>query len=144
MTGKGSGKRGRPLGFKLSEESKIAISMSKTGQRHSKSTKDKISRSLILYFRRLNPLSKELLGYYSKRSEENSQWEDGMKWVDSVKDEIDLSEGVLTLRDLRNRFRMEDGSSRDIDSFGHNVTPELLLLFKEYCENNNIKIEDIF
>jgi len=144
MTGKGSGKRGRPLGFKLSEESKIAISMSKTGQKHSKSTKDKISRSLILYFRQLNPLSKELLGYYSKRSEENSQWEDGMKWVNRVKDEIDLSEGVLTLRDLRNRFRMEDGSIRDIESFGHSITPELLLLFREYCENNNIMIEDIF
>ena len=143
MTGKGSGKRGRPLGFRLSEESKIAISMSKIGQRHSKSTKDKISRSLILYFRRLNPLSKELLNYYSRRSVDSSQWEEGVKWVNEVKDDIDLSEGVLTLRDLRNRSKMEDGFGGDIESFGHNITPELLLLFKEYCETNGIKIEDI-
>ena len=143
MTGKGSGKRGRPLGFRLSEESKIAISMSKIGQRHSKSTKDKISRSLILYFRRLNPLSKELLNYYSRRSVDSNRWEEGVKWVNEVKDDIDLSEGVLTLRDLRNRSKMEDGFGGDIESFGHNITPELLLLFKEYCETNGIKIEDI-
>lgn len=144
MTGKGSGKRGRPLGFRLSEESKIAISMSKIGQRHSKSTIDKISKSLILYFRRLNPLSKELLNYYSKRSGENNQWKEGTEWISEVKDSIDLSKDVLTIRDLRNRSRMESGFGSNIESFGHNITPELLLLFKEYCEDNNIKIEDIF
>ena len=144
MTGKGSGKRGRPLGFRLSEESKIAISMSKIGQRHSKSTKDKISRSLILYFRRLNPLSKELLSYYSRRSSDCAQWEEGVKWIDDVKEELDLSENVLTLRDLRNKSKREDSFGRDIESFGHNLTPELLLMFKEYCKDNNVDLEDIF
>jgi len=143
MTGKGSGKRGRPLGFRLSEESKIAISMSKIGHHHSKSTKDKISRSLLLYFRRLNPLSKELLNYYKKRSEEGKQWEEGIEWVATVKDEIDMSESILTIRDLRNKAKIEDKTGKDIESFGHNITPELLLMFKEYCINNDVKLEDI-
>ena len=143
MTGKGSGKRGRPLGFRLSEESKIAISMSKIGHHHSKSTKDKISRSLLLYFRRLNPLSKELLNYYKKRCEEGKQWEEGIDWVNTVKDDIDMSESILTIRDLRNKAKMEDKAGRDVESFGHNITPELLLLLKEHCINNNVKLEDI-
>jgi len=143
MTGKGSGKRGRPLGFRLSEESKIAISLSKIGHHHSKSTKDKISRSLLLYFRRLNPLSKELLNYYKKRCEEGQQWEEGVDWVNTVKDDIDMSESILTLRDLRNKAKIEDKTGRDIEAFGHSITPELLLMFKEHCINNNVKLEDI-
>ena len=55
---------GRPLGFKLSEESKKAISESKKGQRHKQETKDKISRSLIIYFRKLNSLSEEIENPY--------------------------------------------------------------------------------
>ena len=43
-------KRGRPLGHKLSEESKQKISISKTGQIHNKKTKIKISKSLKKYF----------------------------------------------------------------------------------------------
>lgn len=136
MTGKGSGKRGRPIGFRLSDESKTAISLSKIGQKHSKSTKDKISRSLILYFKRLNPLSDELYEYYKN-------YEDEVKWVRESADDIDLSEDILTIRDMRNRFKKEDNFGKDIESFGHTLTPELLLLFKEYCENNNIKIEDV-
>jgi hypothetical protein len=38
--------RGRPLGFRLSETSKQAISDSKKGQHHSESTKEKISKAL--------------------------------------------------------------------------------------------------
>lgn len=143
MTGKGSGKRGRPLGFRLSEESKIAISMSKIGHHHSKSTKDKISKSLLLYFRRLNPLSKELLNYYKKRSEEGEQWEEGVDWVNELKDDIDMSEGILTVRDLRNKSKIEDRVAKDIESFGHSITPELLLLVKEHCIINNVKLEDL-
>lgn len=44
-------KRGRPLGHKLSEESKLKISESKTGQVHSRKTKRKISKSLLSYFK---------------------------------------------------------------------------------------------
>lgn len=44
-------RRGRPTGFRLSEESKAKISRSKTGYHHSQKTKDKISSSLINYFK---------------------------------------------------------------------------------------------
>jgi len=44
-------KRGRPLGHKLSEESKQKISESKTGQQHDRKTKKKISKSLLRYFK---------------------------------------------------------------------------------------------
>ena len=37
--------KGRPIGYKLSEASKRAISESKKGQRHKESTKVKISKN---------------------------------------------------------------------------------------------------
>jgi hypothetical protein len=43
-------KRGRPFGYKLSDESKQKISESKIGQTHDLDTKDKISASLKRYF----------------------------------------------------------------------------------------------
>jgi hypothetical protein len=66
LTGKGSGKRGRPLGFKLTESSKRAISMAKTGQKHRQETRDKISRSLLGYFKKRSPLSDEITNRYCR------------------------------------------------------------------------------
>ena len=59
-----NGRRGRPVGFRLSEASKRAIAESKRGQRHRQETKDKISDSLIIYFKQKNPLSEELTNMY--------------------------------------------------------------------------------
>ena len=44
-------KRGRPMGHKLSEESKQKISVTKTGQMHEQQTRVKISESLKKYFK---------------------------------------------------------------------------------------------
>lgn len=44
------GKVGRPKGFKMTAKSKIAISKSKTGQKPSEATKDKIREGVIEYF----------------------------------------------------------------------------------------------
>lgn len=44
-------RRGRPTGFKLSEESKAKISKSKTGQTHTPKTRRKISKSVRFYFK---------------------------------------------------------------------------------------------
>ena len=62
----GNGRRGRPIGYRLSEESKRAISESKKGQVHKQATKDKISRSLIVYFRKKNPVSVGMINYYGR------------------------------------------------------------------------------
>ncbi|MCJ2534202.1 MAG: hypothetical protein LN364_03090, partial [Candidatus Thermoplasmatota archaeon] len=61
-----TGKRGRPTGHRLSDESKKAISEAKKGQEHSQETKDKISKSLIIYFKRLNTLSDEITDRYCR------------------------------------------------------------------------------
>ena len=138
MTGKGSGKRGRPLGFRLSEESKRSISMSKTGQRHRQETKDKISRSLIMYFRKKNPISEEITNYYCGAMDDNI-----CDWIQDIGDELDASMDVMTEKALRNKCKIEITCGSNIEYFSHNITPELIIMFKEFCEENNIKPEDI-
>ena len=132
-----SGKRGRPLGFKLSEESKKKISESKEGQRHKEETKAKISRSLYIYFRNRNPLSEEIINKYCKYNEDD----DLCDWVFSVKDKLDKINDVITDRALYNRGRTEITYGHNIEGFGHSFTPEFILLFKEYCELNNIDLK---
>jgi len=130
MSNKGQGRRGRPLGFRLSEGSKRAISESKMGQRHREETKDKISRSLIIYFRMRHPLSEELVSIYKRVDEDGSIDE----WINSVRMDLDTYDDVMTIRALRNAGRIEIPIGSDIECFSHEVTPELLVLFKEACE----------
>lgn len=139
MTGKGSGQRGRPLGFKLSEGSKRSISQSKLGQRHKNSTKDKISSSLIMYFRRKNPLSEEIINKYCYANDDVV-----CGWMNDIQDDLDASMDILTERALRNKNRIEISCGGNIEIFGHSITPELLLLFKEFCEENNLDAEEFF
>lgn len=139
MTGKGSGKRGRPLGFKLSENSKRSISQSKIGQKHKDITKDKISHSLLLYFRRKNPLSEEIINRYCRIGDDKL-----CDWINEIQEDLDASIDILTDRSLKNRNRVEISCGHNIEFFGHAITPELLLLFKEYCEENDMDIKDIF
>lgn len=138
MTGKGSGKRGRPLGFRLSENSKRAIGQSKIGQRHKESTKDRISHSLIMYFRRKNPLSEEILNRYCYIGDDKL-----CQWLNKIQDELNADMDILTERSLRNKTRVEITCGHNIEFFGHSLTPELLLLFKEFCEENGIDSKDV-
>ena len=137
MTGNGSGKRGRPLGFKLSDTSKRAISMSKTGQYHRPETRDKISRSLVMYFRRKNPISEEITNQYC-RSDNDEMCE----WIQEVGEELDSSMNIMTEKAIRNKCKVEITCGGNIEYFSHNVTPELILLFKEYCERNDLNPEE--
>ena len=139
MTGKGSGKRGRPLGFRLSELSKRYISQSKLGQRHKNSTKDKISKSLIMHFRRKNPLSEEIINKYCRIDDDVLCF-----WINEIQDDLNASLDILTERSLRSRTRVEINCGNNIEFFGHSITPELLLLFKEFCEENNLDREEYF
>lgn len=138
MTGNGSGKRGRPLGFRLSESSKRAISMSKTGQRHRPETKDKISRSLIMYFRKKNPLSEEITNRYCRCDDDET-----CGWLNEVQDDLDASMDIMTEKALANKNKIEITCGPNIEFFSHSLTPELIILFKEYCDLNDLDFEDI-
>jgi hypothetical protein len=46
-----AGKRGRPKGYKLSDDSKAKISASKTGQQHKEETKEQIAESVRKYYK---------------------------------------------------------------------------------------------
>jgi len=126
---KGQGRRGRPLGFKLSEYSKRAISESKRGQRHRNETKDKISRSLLIYFRSKDPLSEELINMYCRVDDDVL-----CGWINDVSYELDSLDDVMTIRALRNARRIEMTAGHNIEYFSHEITPEMLVLFKEVCE----------
>ena len=130
----GDGRRGRPIGFRLSESSKRAISESKKGQRHRSETKDKISSSLLGYFKRKNPLSEELSNMYCN-------FEEGGEVCDwMLENEINLNmiDDVMTLKGLRNANRIELTVGFNIEFFSHEITPELIMLFREKCELLNI------
>ena len=133
-------KRGRPLGYKLSEESKAAISNSKKGQRHSQETKDKISKSLMLFFRRLHPLSDEITNTYCRIDDDEL-----CSWVNSVREDLDelgIEGDILTDRVLANSRKTEIAYGQNIEYFSHNVTPEALLELKELCEERGINISN--
>lgn len=131
-------RRGRPLGFRLSDDSKKAISMSKTGQQHRPETKDKISRSLITYFRKKNPLSEEISARYFRVMDR-----DALEWMRDVEDDLDSFSELMTDRAIKNKCKIEITCGHNIEYFSHNITPELIYLFKEYCEVNNVDPEDL-
>ena len=126
---KGQGRRGRPLGFKLSEYSKRAISISKQGQRHRSETKDKISKSLLIYFRKKDPLSEELINIYCRIDDDEL-----CGWINEASEVLDSLDDIMTIRSLRNARRIEITTGNNIEYFSHEVTPEMLVLFKEVCE----------
>ena len=128
------GKRGRPLGFKLSEESKRAISDSKRGQRHKQETRDKISKSLVIFFKHRRPLSEEISNTYLRYEDESI-----CEWMnEEMCEKLDNTEDVFTERTLRNKRRIEILCGHNIELFSHDLNPETLTLFREYCELNKL------
>ena len=139
MTGKGSGKRGRPLGYRLTEASKRAISQSKLGQKHKQETKDKISKSLISYFRAKHPLSEEMTNRYC-------HFNDGDRlvgWLDKNADDLNSAMDVMTEKSIRNKGKIEITCGHNIEFFSHGVTPEVVILFKEHCELTGQSLEEV-
>jgi hypothetical protein len=130
-------KRGRPFGHKLSEETKERIRQRRLGTKHSQETKDKISQSLIRYFKSRDTLSDSMQYEYSYISEEATDW------VQENKDEIDETEHVMTERRLHYLKQLEICLGGDIEHiFGHNATPEFLMLLKEEVEDSD-RIEEL-
>ena len=120
------GKRGRPVGYKLSEESKRAIAESKTGQRHREETKEKISRSLLIYFKQFNSLADEIIDKYCRVGDDEL-----CEWAFESQLELNEIEDVLTEKRLRNTRKVELCCGHDIERFSHNATPELLVILKD-------------
>ena len=126
-----AGKRGRPLGFKLSDFSKTKISESKKGQHHSSETKDKISSTLLRYFRKEHPLSKELNITYCNISHPEYDEDNVGYWLADCEDSINDISDVLTTRLLNVARKKELTYGDAIELLSHSMTPELLLLAKE-------------
>ena len=132
------GQKGRPIGFRLSQASKRAISESKKGQKHKESTKNKISRSLQNYFRKKNPMSEELLNTYCRTPDDVMY-----RWVCDIASEIDEFRDILTQRAMFNKLRVEISYGHNIEEiFSHSITPELLLMYKQELENNTDMVLD--
>jgi hypothetical protein len=92
---------------------------------------------LHIYFRQKNPLSEEIINNYCKSEEDDNLYE----WIFSVRDELDKINDVITDKVFRNKGRTEVTYGHDIECFGHSLTPEFILLFKEYCKLNNINLK---
>lgn len=132
------GKRGRPIGHKLSEESKRAIAESKTGQKHKPETKDKISRSLLIHFSQFNSLAEEIQRRYCRIDDDEV-----CQWVYDVGDDLDSIDDVYTSKTMRNTRRMELTSGNHIEYFSHELTPECLVMLKEEIESLGPEAEEI-
>lgn len=124
------GRKGRPTGYRLSFASKRIISESKKGQKHKKLTKDKISRSLSLYFKLQHPLSEDLIRTYFRVVDA-----DAYKWLKQHITQIDQSKDVLTKHAIATKSQTELLYGVEIEEmFGHQITPEFLLICKEEYE----------
>ena len=118
--------RGRPFGHRLSEETKDKIRNKRMGTHHSKETRDKISKSLIKYFKSKDSLAASIEREYSYVSDEAAAW------VYANRDAIDDTEYVMTEKRLSYLKQIELCFGNDIEHFfGHNSTPEFLLILKE-------------
>lgn len=119
-------KRGRPIGYKLSTVSKEKIRQKRLGTHHSETTKDKISLSLKAHFKKKDKLSDCMRSDYMYVSGEADEW------ICDNSEAIDESELVVTEKRLLAFQQMELSIGHDIENFfGHNTTPEFLILVKE-------------
>lgn len=119
-------KRGRPFGHRLSEITKDKIRYRRLGTHHSKATKDKISKSLIEYFRRRDSLSASMANEYSYISDE------AVGWIYDNRNALDDTDNVVTEKRLSYLSQLELCLGSDVENFfGHSATPEFLLMLKE-------------
>lgn len=119
-------RRGRPFGHRLSEETKNKIRIGRSGTKHRQDTKDKISRSLSAYFKKRDSFAAALEYEYTNISDE------ALDWIDDNRDDIDISDSIMTERRLLHLRQLEISMGSELEQlFGHNANPEFLLLLKE-------------
>jgi len=117
--------RGRPPGFRLLEESKEKIRQSRLGTHHTKKTKDKISRSLIAYFKSRDSFTESIRNEYKDYPQPIDDW-----FVDH-KELLDESESIMAEGKLTYLQQIEMCYGNEIDKFGHEASPEFLFMLKE-------------
>jgi hypothetical protein len=133
-------RRGRPLGYKLSDATKDKIRQKRLGSSHSMETRNKISKSLLAYFRNKNALSVSMEVEYGDFPEE------AVEWIYMNSEDINASEGVVPEKRLSSMNQLEICLGSDIEFlFGHNTTPEFLILLKEelYERGNMEEISEL-
>ena len=123
--------RGRPYGYRLSEETKDKIRRKRLGRHHAQETKDKISKSLTKFFKSRDILSDSMGNEYIYISE------DASKWVYDNSDELDKDDlNIITERKLSYLRQVEMSFGNDIEQiFGHNSNPEFLMMLKEELQS---------
>ena len=124
-------KPGRPIGFELSDETKEKIRQGRIGKLHSTETRNKISKSLIRYFRKKDPVSNGIEREYKYFPEKVQMW------LSENKQEIDNTEDIMANKRIIYLSQLEICYGSDIENFSHSATPEFLLLLKEELLNNS-------
>lgn len=131
---KKQGRRGRPLGLKLSEETKDKIRNKRIGRPHTEETKDKIADSMNKHFKSRDLLTESLAYDYRFSTEE------AICWIDANEEEINKCEEVLTNKRISYTNQIEQPVGVNIDQlFGHSMTPEFILLLKEELLANGLE-----
>jgi hypothetical protein len=140
-------KRGRPIGFKLSDESKAAISRAKTGGRLSEETKEKISNTLINYFKKLHPLSKDIYESYKDIIDSDSKI---TEWYENAVEVLNSYSNVATerslnakrMRELTIELNIDISSNINLQQEIFSSNPEYMCELKCICDKKNIHIDD--
>jgi len=128
-------KRGRPVGFELSDETKEKIRRSRTGKAHSQETRNKISKSLIRYFKKMDPVSEGIRNEYKYFPIE------AKKWLYEHSTELDDTDDIMANKRIVYLSQLEVCYGSNIENFCHSATPEFLLLLKEELEESNMTDE---
>jgi hypothetical protein len=130
-------RRGRPFGHRLDENTKKKIRQRRLGTHHSQETRDKISRSLSEYFKGRDSFSKSINHEYSEVRE-------AVEWIGENSDELAKESIILTERSLLYSRQLEISLGHEIEVlFGHNATPEFLLLLKEELSENKMSVKEL-
>lgn len=133
-------KRGRPIGYELTAETKDKIRRGRLGKFHSRETRDKISKSLVRYFRKRDPVSNGIENEYKYFPEE------AREWLSDHSGEIDDTEGIMADKRIVYLSQLEVCYGSDIENFCHFMTPEFLLMLKEELSSLNMadEIQELF
>lgn len=127
--------RGRPTGYKMSQESKDRIAASKTGYEHVEATKDKISAGLTIYFKKHRKIEESILeDLPAWKITSTEELEEAVEWLKDHASEINADPYILSASELRTRMwreRLPHGDYNVEKDLSHELTPLVLVLLRE-------------